>query len=147
MSILVVEDDEAVGVALAGALREEGYEVEIATDGREALARLEGGAAPSLILLDLMMPRMDGLAFRERQLADHRLAGIPVIVMSAHPDAKATAKRIGAADAIAKPMQLDELLLVVQNTAITVVTSTALPGSPQTIGDAWEALRGRGSDG
>ena len=127
MSILVVEDDEAVCGALAVVLRQEGYEVEIASDGTEAMARLEAGPAPSLILLDLTMPRMDGIEFRERQLADRRLARIPVIVMSSRPDAKATARRIGAADAIAKPMQLDEVLHVVQNTAITVVTSSVLP--------------------
>jgi DNA-binding response OmpR family regulator len=74
-----------------------------------------------LILLDLMMPEMDGIGFRVRQLADSRLASIPVIVLSARPDVAHQAKQLLVDDFLAKPMNFDELLHVVQNRAITVV--------------------------
>ena len=140
MSILIVEDDEGVQEALANVLSEEGYEVEVARDGNEALQRLESGPAPSLILLDLMMPQMDGIEFRARQLANSRLANIPVIVVSARPDARSTAERLGAVDVLPKPMHFDALLHAVQNTAITVVRTADLPGKPKSLREAWRAL-------
>jgi len=121
MSILIVEDDEGVGPSIASLLRDEGYDVAIATSGRTALDRLKNEPLPSLILLDLMMPEMDGIEFRVRQLADSRLASIPVIVLSARPDVAYQAKRLLVDDFLAKPMNFEELLHVVQNRAITVV--------------------------
>ena len=121
MSILIVEDDEGVGPSIASLLRDEGYEVAIATSGRIVLDRLKNDPLPSLILLDLMMPEMDGIGFRVRQLADSRLASIPVIVLSARPDVAHQAKQLLVDDFLAKPMNFDELLHVVQNRAITVV--------------------------
>lgn len=64
MSILMIEDDEGVGPSIAHLLRDEGYDVVIATSGRIALDRLGNHPLPSLILLDLMMPEMDGIEFR-----------------------------------------------------------------------------------
>jgi CheY-like chemotaxis protein len=141
LSILIVEDDEGVQEALANVLRDEGYDVELARDGSEALERLANGPPPSLILLDLMMPQMDGTEFRARQLSDSRIANIPVIVVSARPDAERMAQRLGAVDVLAKPMSFERLLHAVQNTAITVVTTVSLPGRPRSLLDAWRALR------
>lgn len=121
MSILIIEDDEGVGSSLAALLRDEGYDVVIATSGRSALDRLRNDPLPSLILLDLMMPEMDGIEFRVRQLADSRLASIPVIVISARPDVERRAKQLLVDDFLPKPMNFEELLHVVQNRAITVV--------------------------
>ena len=140
MSILIVEDDEGVQLSLATLLREEGYEVETANDGTQALSRLTVGPPPSLILLDLSLPRMDGVEFRSRQLADSRIANVPVIVVSARPDAKRTAQQLGAADVLPKPMSFEALLVAVQNTAITVVTTAGLPGKPKNLREAWRAL-------
>ena len=140
MSILIVEDDEGVQLTLTTLLREEGYEVEFASDGSEALSRLSEGPPPSLILLDLNLPRMDGVEFRSRQLADSRIANVPVIIVSARPDAQQTAKRLGAADVLPKPMSFRALLEAVQNTAITVVSAADLPGKPRSLREAWRAL-------
>ena len=123
MSILIIEDDEGVGPSIANLLRDEGYSVDIATSGRTALDRLATDPLPSLILLDLMMPGMDGIEFRVRQLADARLATIPVVVLSARPDVALQAKKLLVDDYLMKPMNFEELLHVVQNRAITVVAN------------------------
>lgn len=123
MSILIIEDDEGVGPSLANLLRDEGYGVDIAVSGTEAFERLRQNPLPSLILLDLMMPGMDGIEFRQRQLADDRLARIPVVLVSARPDVALQAKQLLVEDYLPKPMNFDELLLTVQNRAITAVSS------------------------
>src|SRR5262245_60743067 len=84
--ILVVDDDPDVRDALVHLLSAEGYDAETANDGSEALARLKGTSPPSLVLLDLMMPVMDGFEFRVQQLQDPRIADIPVIVFSSGGD-------------------------------------------------------------
>jgi CheY-like chemotaxis protein len=80
--ILVVDDDEETRESLERLLRGWGYRVAACPDGEEALEFLGRGARPSLILLDLTMPRLDGYGFRRRQRADPALAGIPVVVIT-----------------------------------------------------------------
>lgn len=111
LKILVVEDDSDLADALAEVLTEEGYRVMYARDGAAALELL-AGEIPDLILLDLMMPGMNGWAFRERQLQDSRLRGIPVLVLTAldHPE-----RGIDADGFIRKPISLDGLLLAIKN--------------------------------
>ena len=122
MSILIVEDDEGVREALASILTDEGYTVEAAANGETALQRLAGGSAlPTLILLDLMMPNMDGIHFRERQLADPLLRAVPVVIISARPDVERQAAALHADAFLRKPMSFEERLHVVQNRAITEV--------------------------
>ena len=82
--ILVVEDDERLLAAMVSLLKLVGYTALGVPNGYVALERLRGEQAPCLILLDLMMPVMDGWQFRKRQLADPKLAAVPVIVCSAH---------------------------------------------------------------
>lgn len=82
--VLVVEDDRDVRELLVEALAAEGYEVSSAIDGADALAKLDRKPT-DLIVLDLMMPGMDGFAFRERQRERSEIAGIPVVVLSAIP--------------------------------------------------------------
>jgi signal transduction histidine kinase len=106
--ILIVEDDRAVMDTLEGVLEEEGYAVVRASDGREALARLQGDVAPDLILLDLRMPVMDGWTFRNAQRRVSHLAPIPVVAMSA--DATSRAQAISAEAFLRKPLDLDDLL-------------------------------------
>src|SRR4051794_28574938 len=81
--ILVVDDDPDLRDTLGQILEDEGYSVAAASNGREALAYLRERPAPSLILLDLMMPVMDGWQFRSEQRLDSVLAKIPVLVISA----------------------------------------------------------------
>src|SRR5882724_6147420 len=121
MSILVIEDDEGVRDSLAAILREDGHSVETVGGGVEALRRLREEPLPTLILLDLMMPGMDGIDFRRAQLADPSLRDIPVIIISARPDIAHQAAELGAEDFLRKPMSFEELLHVVQNRAITEV--------------------------
>jgi two-component system chemotaxis response regulator CheY len=106
-SILLVEDDEIVRRAIQMVLEWEGYQVHCAGNGQEALDLLgTGEIQPCLILLDVMMPVLDGEQFRHEQLRDPRIASIPVIVVSAANFAEA----VSAADHVHKPFEVQELL-------------------------------------
>jgi CheY-like chemotaxis protein len=84
-TILIVEDDPQIRESLEDTLVAEGYAVCAVDNGAEALRVLGEGLTPGVILLDLMMPVMNGTEFRLKQLADPLLAPIPVIVVSAYP--------------------------------------------------------------
>jgi len=108
--VLVVEDNAEVRQALVALLEAEGYHVAEAVDGVSALRLLRTGAVqPCLIVLDLMMPRMSGWDFRTEQSSDLRLAGIPVVVVSADPLAS-QAERMGAAAVLSKPADPEQFL-------------------------------------
>jgi CheY-like chemotaxis protein len=109
-TILLVEDDFDVREAMVDALGEAGYRVLAARDGREALERLDEGPRPDLILLDLMMPRMDGYQFRVEQRGDPRHADIPVILVSADRKVHERYREMGVAAYLAKPVRLQQLL-------------------------------------
>ena len=94
-------------------LRIKGYQTVAATDGAEAL-RVAREHRPCLILLDLMMPIMDGEAFRRAQLRDAELKDIPVIVVSARHDGPLSAERMGAASCIGKPLNVQQVLAEVE---------------------------------
>ena len=82
-TVLIVDDDPGIRDGLGEFLAEEGFTVSTAAEGVEALQILRTGIKPVAILLDVMMPPMDGWDFRQRQLIDARLAEIPTIVISA----------------------------------------------------------------
>lgn len=110
--ILVVEDDKDLRETLRQALELEGYVTVCAENGQVALRYLATGAKPCVILLDLMMPIMDGWTFRQELLKDPALAEIPVVVMTA-----ASANRAAAAAAEAvlfKPLHMGKVVDVVQ---------------------------------
>jgi CheY-like chemotaxis protein len=112
--ILLVEDDFAIRETVADVLEGEGFEVACAANGEEALARLgDGSSQPGVILLDLMMPVMDGWAFRSAQRLDPRIAGIPVVVVSTGAGAEETLDRLAPDAFLPKPFDLDRLLDVV----------------------------------
>lgn len=110
-SILVVEDDPDVADTVRGLLRAFGYHVEVAIDGNEGMRALRRGLRPSVILLDLMMPNMDGQRFRALQRDDPELAQIPIIVISS--DAK-NAARLGVAACLPKPFDPEQLLAAIK---------------------------------
>jgi CheY-like chemotaxis protein len=113
-SVLIVDDDPSIREVMIEILTGEGYTVSEACNGREALMRLrEAGYHPSLILLDLMMPVMDGFQFRGEQLRDADLAGIPVVVLSADGQTYQKAAALNVNAALRKPVELDQLLQVV----------------------------------
>jgi CheY-like chemotaxis protein len=108
--ILLVEDDPDSRACMRSLLELEGYAVQTAEDGAEALNRLRSGLEPGLIVLDLMMPGMDGFQFRREQLQDPKLSAIPVVVYSGHHDAKANAALLEPTAYIQKPIDFDSFL-------------------------------------
>jgi CheY-like chemotaxis protein len=106
-TVLIVEDEVTTRNALTEVLGREGREIITASNGQEALERLREGPRPRLILLDLMMPRMDGREFLRRQSADPSIAGIPTIVLSG---SKLPA---GAKHQLAKPVNVSRLQALV----------------------------------
>lgn len=110
-SILVVEDDNAIRALLVDVLTDEGYVVRAATDGLAALVILEDWS-PQLIILDQLMPRMDGAAFRAAQRTRPAIASIPILLLSAARDLSAQATILDVAATMPKPFNLDQLLVV-----------------------------------
>jgi CheY-like chemotaxis protein len=110
-SILVVDDDRDLRTTVAQVLQDEGYQVAEAANGREALERLHTGPAPDLLLLDLMMPVMNGEQFRQEQRKEPELARIPVVVMTAAGSrVNDRIEAIKPAAVLQKPVGLDDLL-------------------------------------
>jgi CheY-like chemotaxis protein len=105
--LLVVDDDNFGREALGQLLEAAGYAVQHAANGREALRWLRRAPQPSLILLDLLMPEVNGWDFCEQQQRDPRLADIPVVVVSA---AGPAAQPHGVVRHFEKPIAVDELL-------------------------------------
>jgi len=112
-AILIIEDCEEIRVDLAELLSDEGYQVVTAQHGAEALTLLEAGLAPSLILLDLMMPVMDGWHFREQQLGKPQLASIPVLLLTGASNAQRHARDLNVEGYLEKPFSFEELLRTV----------------------------------
>jgi CheY-like chemotaxis protein len=110
MSVMIVDDDRDIREALGELLREEGYVIEAAWNGLEALKRLHAGFRPNLIILDLMMPVMDGFAFRAEQKQHPDLADIPVIGVTA------AATFDTDFECLRKPVRFDTLITRIQTT-------------------------------
>jgi two-component system cell cycle response regulator len=113
--ILVADDDQSLTRTLSWILKENGYDVLVAPGGEGLMAQLEE-AKPSLLLLDIMMPKVDGLQLLERLKGDPRFRDLPVLMISSMPPEEATVKALGlgAADFIAKPFRVRELLARVE---------------------------------
>jgi CheY-like chemotaxis protein len=112
--ILVVEDDEDSRSAIADLLEETGYTVIAVVNGREALRVLREGVLPRGIVLDLMMPIMDGWDFRANQLKDPRLSTIPVVLMTAAGFSPETIQmQLHGVELVRKPLSADRLLTAV----------------------------------
>jgi CheY-like chemotaxis protein len=108
-TVLVVDDDRELAGVLAEALGELGYRVECAHDGEGALRQI-GAERPAAIILDLLMPHMDGLAFLGSRRLDQRMRDIPVIVLSGERRMSAQARDRGAEIVLEKPVKLLLLL-------------------------------------
>lgn len=109
-TVLIVEDDKDLREVVSETLTEEGYTVHQATNGLQAMGMLKEGLRPCIVLLDLMMPIMDGWAFRKMQLKDEGIRDIPVIAITASPEA--AAEYIDA-PMLRKPMNARTLLNMV----------------------------------
>ena len=110
MKILVVDDERAVRESLRRALELEGYEIELAADGSEALYRLEGDAEPDAMILDVLMPGVDGLEVCRRLRGSG--SKLPVLMLTARTQVEDRVEGLdaGADDYVTKPFALDELL-------------------------------------
>ena len=108
-SVLVVDDDADIRSVMCELLTDEGYEVQGASNGEEALATLASWR-PSVILLDLMMPIMDGWTFLDNRQANRKIRCIPVIVMSASHTLSRGDERLAVSDVVAKPFEIDTML-------------------------------------
>jgi CheY-like chemotaxis protein len=97
---------------MAQLLSLEGFRTETASNGRDALRYLEAGDRPDVILLDLMMPVMDGWEFRRRQVQNPSIAHVPVVVLSAVDPARAS--ELGGTAFLKKPLDFDRLLELVR---------------------------------
>lgn len=111
--ILVVEDDTSIRELLVELLESEGYEVASAINGLEGLKILQTQKNPDLILIDLMMPVMDGYSFRTEQLKNNEWSKIPTVVMSAEANAKEKMKNFSITAFLSKPVELDTILKTV----------------------------------
>lgn len=120
-SVLIVEDDADVRETMAGVLETEGFDVHAAREGREALALLRAGVRPDVILLDLMMPGMNGWQLRAEIDRERELAAIPIIVVSAMDPGPDRDRALRAAGYLKKPFNLSALLEAVD---------AARPGPP-----------------
>ena len=112
-ALMIVDDDDDLRNTLADILTAQGYQVAAFGDARAALAALEDGQTPFLILLDLMMPGMSGWEFRAAQLESSTLAPIPVVVVTAANALSNGAHSLSDIEILRKPFDLEALLAVV----------------------------------
>ena len=113
MKILLIDDDRFFQKFYSTKLREQGIEVDVASEGDEGLLKV-AQFMPDLILLDLIMPKMDGFSFLQKRLMDENLKKIPVIIFSTLGQEKdiANAKRLGATDYVDKSFfDFDNMML------------------------------------
>lgn len=126
--MLVVEDARDTRESLPLLLEMRGYHVVVASDGREALGCLrDKGLRPHVVLLDLVMPGMDGVSLHEQMVADAELAAIPVIALTGHEGLRQRALTSGIAQALLKPCGLDELLRLADGLSARAVEAARMP--------------------
>ena len=113
-TVLLAEDNAGIRSTLAMVLRDAGYRVELAADGREALDLLRKESPPHLILLDLLMPVLDGLYFLQQIKALSHLASVPIIVTTSTNLTREWAEAQGCAGLLHKPIDPEALLQEVQ---------------------------------
>jgi CheY-like chemotaxis protein len=111
--VLIVDDDPDIRDAVGESLRYEGYDVHSAADGRDALDRLEYGLRPAVILLDLMMPVLNGFDVLEALKSRPEWKSIPVVIVSANRGYEAE-DLSGAVSILRKPVNVDRLLAAVE---------------------------------
>ncbi|HEY1295925.1 MAG TPA: response regulator [Chloroflexota bacterium] len=122
--VLVVDDEPLIRELVADALREVGFEIQSAANGVEAFELLRGWL-PHVIVLDLMMPQLDGIGFCKRLRLTPPFARIPVLVVTAAYAPHETVERMGASAILTKPFELDHLVEMVGQLAGAPATTVA----------------------
>ncbi len=130
--VLVIDDDDDIRECLMGYLEDQGFHPVGAANGQRALELLADPAQrPSAIVLDLMMPVMDGRMFREAQLGFAAVADIPVVLISAYADLTEVARELKIEDYLAKPIDPDHFLRAIRGlcrpATATVMSECAAP--------------------
>jgi CheY-like chemotaxis protein len=114
IEILLIEDEPDLRTDLAYLLEDEGYRVRTAAHGAEALALLEGGARPAVILLDLMMPVMDGWEIRARLRTTAALSNIPIVILSGVANDEEEIAALAVAAYVTKPITVPQLCAIIE---------------------------------
>ena len=114
IDVLYIEDDDALRASSCDRLRLEGFRVAEASDGAVALAYLSEGHRPALVILDLLMPGMDGFEFMARMRNDPELTDIPVVVVSGVVQSGMLAGPYGVVPHLSKPFEIESLLAYVR---------------------------------
>lgn len=126
--LLIVEDAVDIQMLLRRLFEMEGYQVRCASNGQEALFELTNSDyRPDLILLDLMMPVMDGFEFREQQMKIDAIRDIPIVVMTADGDIQPKRSSLDALGFLRKPVDIDNLLTTVEKHCKTAASLRAGP--------------------
>lgn len=126
-SLLVVDDDADVRNALKDALLDENYDVEVASDGLKALDHLRERPAPSAIILDLMMPRGDGIFLLQQMKRDPRIADIPVVILTAERNVERRLASSAVKCVLSKPVELATLVSAIKNACTSTANSLVAP--------------------
>ena len=113
-TILLIEDDNSIREAIQFVLDSEGYQIAVARDGEEGMSMLHNDLKPDVIILDIMMPVMNGFEFRKAQLNDPQLASIPTIALSADRNFHQQTHS-GFQSVLKKPVELDDLLQSIES--------------------------------
>jgi CheY-like chemotaxis protein len=111
--VLIVDDDEDIGETISLILGTRGYRTSVARDGAEALQLMQTQPLPEVVLLDMMMPGMNGEDFRAAQLKDARIANVPVVLMTGDGRAQEKAARLGVSRFLRKPIAINDLIEVI----------------------------------
>lgn len=113
---MIIEDDRAIAVSLQKALEYSGYSVTHAVHGQDAMAKLEAESdLPDLMIVDIMMPVMDGLEFRKKQLQHEKFKNIPVIFLTASDVDRDELMKLRPYESLVKPIDLNDLLTILHN--------------------------------
>ena len=123
--VLVVDDDENVRMVMRKQLQHAGFDVVAAASGAEAFALLKDDAAIRVVLLDMLMPGMDGWGVRREQMSDATLARIPTIILTGAPLPTLVHEQLKAADYLLKPVGREHLISVVSNYCEPVANQAA----------------------
>ena len=118
--LMVVEDDDDIRETYAEVLRDEGFEIIEAENGRHALELLATGVRPALILLDHTMPVMNGRDFREAQMKDSAIASIPVLLMTAANGVDDLVADLRPRAVVRKPIGFDPLLAAIRAALVPI---------------------------
>src|SRR5881394_2719735 len=143
--VLVVDDEQSLRKVLAATLQREGYEVQVAADGEEALLALDRDGA-DVVVTDLVMPKMDGLSLLRKVVASH--PDVPVIVVTAHGrvDSAVEAMKAAAFDFVTKPFEHGDLKAIIAKAArqSDLNARNVIPEEPVPEGRRFTEIIGRG---